>query len=200
MSRCVYTSFFTPDYLEPAAKLIESLHAHELDYDIPKVPDTGKWISNCAAKPKFIYEMLQRYSDRPVVWTDADSVLKQKPLAFEFEETSAMRGHDAAVCEYTWRRGRTETLSGTLWFGATDGAKRLADIWAALQIASPREMDQQVLARAVMLARAEGIKVAVLPVEYCFIFDLHKLEHPDAKPVFEHFQHSRERKLREVAR
>lgn len=197
MSRCVYVSFFTPDYLEPASKLIESLHDQGLDFDIPKVPDTGKWITNCAVKPKFVYDMLQRYPDRPVVWTDADSILRKEPAVFE---SNWLEESDAAVCEYSWQGRKFETFSGTLWFNNTPGAKRLADIWTALQVVTPAEMDQRVLARAVMFARAEGIKVAVLPVEYCFIFDLHRNEHPNASPVFEHFQHSRIRKRMEVGK
>lgn len=199
MSRCVYASFFTPDYVEPASRLVNSLHKHELDYDVQKVPDTGTWMTNCARKPKWIYEALERHAGRPVVWTDADSEVMQKPLAFELDATG-VKG-DAAVCEYTWRQyAKQETFSGTLWFAPTPGAKRLVDIWAALQTVSPREMDQRVLARAVMLARAEGVVVSVLPVEYCFIFDLHRAEWPEARPVFQHYQFSRVRKHKEVKR
>lgn len=198
MSRSVYVSFYTPDYIEPVSRLIESLHKHGLDYDIPKFPDTGEWIKNCALKPKFIYDMLYRYQDRPLVWTDADSVVNSTPHLFELPNT--YKDFDAAVCEYKWLRGRTETFSGTLWFNKTGRARRLVDIWAALQLASPSEMDQRVLARAVELARAEGVRVASLPVEYCYIFDFHKEEHPTKVAVIEHFQYSRIRKEREVKR
>lgn len=194
MSRCVYTSFFTPDYTEPASRLVNSLHAHDLDYDVQKVPDAGTWMANCARKPKFIYEQLAKMPGRPVVWTDADSEVIQGPSLFE-ESIGLMSGIDAAVCEYTWKAyPKRETFSGTIWFAPTPGALRLVDIWAALQTVSPNEMDQRVLARAVELARAEGVRVATLPVEYCFITDLHRREWPDKKPVFEHFQHSRIRR------
>lgn len=196
MSRCLYVSFFTKDYWQPAARLIQSLKAHDLDHEVAQMPDTGRWIWNCAMKPKFIHQMLTRYSDRPVVWTDADSVLRTDPVYFEQGEIKA----DAVVCEYKWLRGRHETLSGTIWFAPTDGARRLVDIWAALQLSDTEKPDQQVLAKAVSLARGEGIKIDTLPVQYCYIFDFHKQEHPEISPVFEHFQHSRTRKEQEVSK
>jgi hypothetical protein len=199
VSRCLYVSFFTPDYIEPASKLVQSLYEHGLDYEVPKVPDTGRWILNCARKPKFIQDMLHHYPGRPLVWTDADSVVRQRPKMFEEQEYGA----DALICEYTWQRGnRVETLSGTMFFAPTPGAARLVDIWVGLQAAYAETMDQRVLARAIELAREEGIRIGRLPVEYCFITDLHRLEWPAANAVFEHFQYSRVRKQkdREVKR
>lgn len=199
MSRCLYTSFYTEDYTEPASRLVASMREHRLDHEVTKVPDAGKWIYNCAYKPKFIHSMLLRHGDRPMVWTDADSVVRANPPLFEGLSPS-LETCDAAICEYSWRGLRTETLSGTIWLAPTPGALRLVDIWAALQITMPQEMDQRVLAKAVELARSEGVRVGKLPVEYCFITDLHRVEHPQAVPVFEHFQHSRIRRKKEAGR
>lgn len=191
MSRCLYVSFFTKDYWRPAARMIHSLMEFGLDHEVVQMPDTGRWIENCALKPKFIHKMMQDYPGRPIVWTDADSVLRQKPLAFELENTSEIGNADAAVCEYQWRRGGKETLSGTMYFAPTAGAMWLVDAWAALQAADRNVMDQRVLERAVKIAVDQGVVVRNLPVEYCFISDFHSMEWPDKKPVFEHFQYSR---------
>lgn len=202
MSRCLYVSFFTPDYIEPASRLVQSLHKYDLDYEVQKTFDSGQWITNCAYKPQFVREQLARSPGRPVVWTDADSEVMCKPLLFELEVTP-LEKCDAAVCEFTWARPsfvKKETLSGTAFFAPTPAAARLVDIWCALQTVSPKEMDQRTLAKAVELARVEGVVVAVLPVEYCFIFDLHQREYPSKQAVFQHYQHSRVRKINEVKR
>ena len=200
MSRCLYTSFFTKDYWKPAAALIQSLREHSLDNEVAAMPDTGRWIWNCALKPKFIGDMMARHPDRPLVWTDADSIVRQCPTVFEGGALRGGAAPDAAVCEYKWLKGCKETFSGTMWFAPTPGARRLVEIWVALQARDTEVMDQHVLAKAVELARAEGVRVALLPVAYCYIFDFHKQEHPDIKPVFEHFQHSRIRKEQEVSK
>lgn len=195
MSECLYVSFYTPDYADRAANLIQSLKAFDLDFEVSARPDTGRWVENCAMKPRFIFEMMERYPGRPIVWTDADSVLRTDPLMFESQlRNSLWPTYDAAVCEYQWRNGGKETLSGTLYFAPNAGAKHLVDMWCALQTVDVNIMDQRVLERAVRHARTDGVRVADLPVEYCFIYDFHRQEWPDKKPVFEHFQHSRKTK------
>jgi hypothetical protein len=176
-------------------RLVHSLDKYELECWIGRIEDRGQWIHNCAQKPAFIREMLIKHHDRPVAWTDADSEIMKSPDLFNREGQV-----DAMVCEYEWRNGKRETLSGTIWFNIGPGSLYLVDQWLDIQRDNQNEMDQRTLAMAVQRTRDAGFKVGVLPVEYCFIFDHHRREHPTADPFIVHYQHSRVRRQEDKRR
>lgn len=190
MSRCLYVSFYTPDYEDQAMRLKSSLQMQGLDHRIVPVADRGRWVDNCAFKPTFIMGMMA-LTTQPVVWVDADAVVRSVPWAFEVDPREAVQD-DAKICTYEWKRARKpEVLSGTLYFASSLGAKRLLELWIGCQRKRPDTWDQRTLAEAMGLAREINIGIGDLPFEYCFIHDFHRSEWPEAVPVIEHFQHSR---------
>ncbi len=185
MKQPVFVSFYTPDYAGQAERLLASITHLGLRACVSMRPDTGRWVSNCAQKPRFIWEMMAKYHDRPVVWTDADSVIRQRPELF-----FGMIQEDIGVCRYKWNGGSSETFSGTVYFNPTEAARKVVDRWIEQQTLSPDQWDQVSLAKAIQ--EVHGVRVFSLPVSYCFIYDLHRRAHPEARPIIEHFQHSRE--------
>jgi hypothetical protein len=125
--------------------------------------------------------MMGEHPGRPLVWLDADARVRQVPgLLLNLD------------CDFAahWKEG-TELLSGTLYFGGTDAARRLAQAWAALCRAEPDVWDQKHLQKVV--EHADGLRAERLPAPYTLIFDLMADQGP---PVIEHLQASR--KLRGV--
>lgn len=195
MSRCLYTSFFTPDYAGVTDRLVKSLKRFNLDTWIAPMEDSGEWIRNCAKKPTFLYDMRSKFPDRPIVWLDADAEVVEHPEIFELG-LYEFQGLDAAVCEYTWPGGfKTEVLSGTIYVGNGKRSDELIEHWIEQQEVQPEVMDQRTLRMAVNEMNAP---VGRLPVEYCFIRDLHRECHPNARAVIVHHQESRNRKAREA--
>lgn len=177
-----YVSYYTPDYKQHADRLIASLARYGLDYDVSEVPSRGKWVENCAYKPRHILAMREKYPDRPLIWIDADAEMKQEPKIF-----SQMNGADVAYCKLG-----DEVVSGTMYFAATPEATALLTAWAEACDARQSEWDQVVFADVL---REWSGKPAVLPQEYYRVFD-----HPGQTtiaPVIQHYQASRD-KIREV--
>lgn len=194
MSACIYVSYYTPDYEEVAHRLKLSLATFELEHIVVPVPDRGTWVANCARKPLFIRDLLSQMK-KPLVWIDADAVVVKRPALFE----DSAYCHDAAVCRYTWHQGKRETLSGTVWFNDTYMAKRMVEHWIEQQALLPDMWDQVGLQMAVAEAEKTSAVIENLPVEYCYIHDLHRREHPDADPVIVHYQHSRQTRHKKVS-
>lgn len=186
MTEPLYISFATPDYDAHARRLVESLDRFGLPHWVSLMPGTGSWVRNCAMKPEFVLRMMRRHPDRPVVWVDADAVVRKYPALFGGLGVEA----DAAVCKYAWKRARkTEVLSGTLYFENNGPSLALVGRWADLQKQAPDVWDQRTLEEA--LATTPEARVRNLPVEYCYITDFHRDENPGMEPVIEHFQASR---------
>lgn len=182
----LYVSFFTPDYADCALALVASLEKFELDHSVEAVESRGSWVGNAGMKPEFIWRKMDEAAGRPVVWLDADCVVRRNP-----EELN--RGLQAAadIAAVVWSRpGRSdaELLSGTLWFPATVAGRRLVDAWIELQAQLPNKWDQVTLMMAVEKLNS---RLAVLPIEYCWIFDTHARLFPGRQPIIEHYQHSR---------
>jgi hypothetical protein len=178
----LFISFYTPIYRSEADGLLATLAAFGLSADVRLVESQGSWVRNCARKADFIAEMMDEYPGRPLVWLDADARVRQWPeLLFHLD------------CDFAahWKGG-TELLSGTLYFGGTDAARRLVQPWAAMCRADPDVWDQKHLQRVV--GNADGLRVDTLPAPYVLIFDLMKDEGP---PVIEHLQASRKLKDRQ---
>lgn len=191
----LYVSFYTVDYTEVAARLVTSLDVHDLPFEVDLVEDLGTWAANCARKPSFLKRKMEQHPGRPIVWIDADAMVVRPPTLLE--DPNAF--DQVAVCRYKWRSGKVETLSGTIWFGNRGLiCTHLMELWERIQSQDPVLWDQVGLALALKDAELEGIWAQDLPFVYCFIHDFHRQEHPDAVPVIEHFQHSRQTRMKGV--
>ena len=174
-------SYYTTLYQFEAANLRQSLKKFpDIHYDIDERSESGSWELNTHYKAVYIKEKLIE----PVIWTDADSVLKQYPTLIETID-----------CDFAahWFKDK-ELISATMYWNNTPKAHELIDKWIELNNLNPTLWDQVNLQTA--LNEIEDIKVIKLPPEYNFIFDLSREYYGNLNPVFEHYQASRKYKNR----
>ena len=174
-------SYYTALYQFDAAKLRESLNKFPgIDYNIDERPESGSWELNTHYKAVYIKEKLTE----PVIWTDADSELKEYPNLF-----------NEIDCDFAahWFKDE-ELISATMYWNNTPKAHELLNKWIELNTLNPKLWDQVNLQTA--LNQIENIIVVRLPPEYNFIFDLSREYYGNLNPVFEHHQASRKYKKR----
>jgi hypothetical protein len=179
----VFVNFYTRGlgYEDHAARLIESLDRLGCVYDQEAVEYPGSWFKSQALKPGFLQRKLAQHFPHPIIWVDADAIVRQKPTLF-YEWADEQNAPDIGV---HYKDGE-ECLSGTVWLNQSPRTRELIEQWVKLQQANPEEWDQRLLEQTII--EAERLKVGRLPATYCQIFDSMK----DAgEPVIEHFQHSR---------
>lgn len=175
----LFISFYTEGtaYEGEAMLLERSARDMGLDITIRPMPNLGKWELNCGQKPAFIKSMMAENPTRPVVWVDADARFRKRPVLF-----------DTLDCDFAahWRYG-SELLSGTMYFGPTDGALSILNRWTAAQSLMPMKWDQQVLQGVIDAGWGERWRIERLPAEYTAIFDARMCD----EPVIRHEQASR---------
>lgn len=167
---------------EAEAKLLKgSLNMAGMEHNVVGVPDGGDWYANTASKARFIYE--QRMERRgPLLYIDVDAYVHQNVEAY-FERLDR-QGYDFGA---HWFRGpakghdrskmRTEgwwMLSGTLFFGDTQGARDLLATWCRMnhlfrQSGIMEGGGQKNL--WYLVACMTGLKAKRLPGRYCYVFD-----------------------------
>ena len=172
-----FISYYTPNYKEEADRLKNSLDELQLPYCIEDIPNLGSWDKNTHYKPIFILKHL--VSTDAVVWTDADSVVRENPILF-----------DSLNCDVAFHRFKgQELLSGTVYFKNTPETIKLLLKWIEINQQCPMVFDQKNL--DIALNFIENINIGELPAEYCFIFDLSKDYYIGKTQIIEHFQSSR---------
>lgn len=183
-----YYTINTPYEVE-IEKLKHSLSKFNIDNDIVGVPNLGSWEKNTHYKAIFVREMMEKHSERSLLYVDADAVFREYPnLIPGLDCDVALRYQD-----FNYRKN--EALSGTVYFANNDVSKQLVDKWISINVASPSTRGNPESYEQYNLAKAinsfVGIKIYNLPPEYTFIFDSMRRIYPNAKPVIEHFQASR---------
>jgi hypothetical protein len=184
MSKFIVVSFYTKDngYDREAAKLIESLKAFGVDYYVEAIDSLGNWMTNAHHTHGFIRKALDLYPERPVVWTDADSVLRRYPGLFDTLDC------DFAAHVHNWIRwGKTELLCGTMYFANNTATRGFLEDCARMNLQFPNRRGAFNVAETFKVWK-DRLRFQELPPEYCKIYDLMS-NVPD--PVFEHFQASR---------
>jgi lipopolysaccharide biosynthesis glycosyltransferase len=172
-----FISYYTPQYIQEAQKLRQSLESNLLNYHIAGIEDKGSWDANTHYKPIFIRQQLQNES--AVVWLDADCMVLSYPKIF-FELN----------CDVAFHRFKgKELLSGTVYFNNTAKTSELLQKWIDINQENPEIFDQKNLDQA--LKSISDISIIELPPEYCFIYDLSKNYYPRVNPIIEHYQASR---------
>ncbi len=179
----IYIAYYTVNtpYEEEVINLKNSLDQFSLPYDIQGVPSLGSWQRNTQYKTLFIRDMVNKYPDRPVVYVDADAIVRSPPIFFDQLECDVAVHHF-----YNKKRNFLELLSGTVYFGPTENAKKLIDKWIEVNQEFPDQWDQKNL--DIAIKRMPELKIVELPPSYCLIFDTMKDQGP---AVIEHFQASR---------
>ena len=121
-----FISYYTPNYKEQVDRLRNSLNELQLPYCIEDIPNLGSWDKNTHHKPEFILKHLMN-SDA-VVWTDADSVVRENPILFE-----------SLDCDVAFHRFKgKELLSGTVYF--KNSSKTIALILKWMEINKKKPM------------------------------------------------------------
>ena len=176
-------------YEAHADRLRASLLALNLPHEIDCVPAMGDWRANAHIRPGYLLEKRTRYPNRPLLSLDADAVVHSDPLPYLKTLTGDIAAH------YLVRDGRSpELLPGTLWLRPTPGAGIFLIEWVHQNESRPMRSDRANCRSALDLfvSRSCGPTVNDLPPEYCFISDISRGLYPDADPVIEHFQASRQ--------
>lgn len=176
----LFCSFATPNYAAHLERLRASAVALGIDLTYQYLADNGKWVENCALKPRYIRSVIIANPGRRIIWVDADAEFKSVPTYFDTIP-------DDIDCAFAVRGGK-EVLSGTVYIGATDMGLNLVDNWCIDQERRKDVWDQKVLAQ---VAARTKYRTAILPPEYTFIFDLTAKEYPGLEPVILHHQASR---------
>ncbi|TDJ58096.1 MAG: class I SAM-dependent methyltransferase [Planctomycetota bacterium] len=176
-----YYTEATP-YEQEVEGLRQSCERLGLEHFIKGLPSRGSWEANCAHKARFVYDTYL-WCDRPVLWVDADAVIRRPPMLVAGAEP------DFAV----QRAGGWQFASGTVYFNRTILAQRLIEQWLELCEQRPEIWDQIHLDTAWEIVTARHpLRTMWLPQTYAKIFDMAEdARLGNAEPVIEHYQASR---------
>lgn len=152
----ILVSFYTPEYVEAAARLCDDCIRLGIDHRIEAIAPQGDWLDNTRLKGPFVLRMLSTLN-APVLWVDADASLLRRPILF-----------NGAACDFAafpQTRNQHPWSVGTLYFAATDPARQLASRWAHWCENLKRESDEAALAKAWDEMKG-GVQSMALPATY----------------------------------
>jgi len=182
------TAYYTghPVYKEHAAKLAQSMLAHDIRYEIVPVPDLGTWQANTQYKPTFLKQMLVKHPNDSIVYVDVDAVFLRYPALFD--DLDKMSGVNVAVyildhSQYRRKNAPPEMLSGTIFFKNNPETARIIDEWIQQCRVNPAAWDQKALSQVLKTHTYYN-----LPDRYCKIWDYMDTV---KNAVIEHHQASR---------
>ena len=194
LKNIMFVAYYTRGtaYQDEAKKLIQSLQALDLNYDVVGVSSLGSWQANTRYKAKFMQEMLLKHKDMNLVYVDVDAVVHSIPLHFKnYVGDIGIRYQD-----FKWKKN--ECLSGTIFMANNEKTMKICKEWEQLNIKEQnnyKNLEQWNL--GTVIEKYKGplqLEVINLPPEYTFIFDSMKKMYPSITPVIEHFQASRRNK------
>lgn len=189
-----FISFYTGHYTWDAEQLKKSFDKLGIkNYEIEYKDRIGNWARNTQMKAPFILEKLKE--NDAVVWTDADSRIRQIPTLFDTIQT------DIAVFylpteisrfdmpEYSILQGRSELLqSGTMYFKNNPKVIKTLERWIELNEQDPNQWDQWTLQVAI---EENQLTNTPLPPEYVWMDIVVTEVYSTRPPVIEHTQASR---------
>jgi hypothetical protein len=204
-----YYTIDTP-YEELARMFRLNLDRMGMDHDVRGLPDTGRWVTNCALKGPFMRDMMKEL-DRPLVWIDIDAEVLRRPtilaeqaggeydMALYFKQRQ--RGGEGKRARRAGGTGiRTELISSCMLFNPTDMTKKVLADWAERCRVDGHRWDQKLLHESV---NKLGPKIYDLPPHYCVLYRPGRKTgwSPTGgeKPVIRQFQCSRAAKGRKGA-
>lgn len=162
-SRFKVVSYYTPDYEDYANDLARSLNLHMPDtpYELEAI-DQVSWKKATCRKGQFMLDKL-RASDRPILWIDADALVKD---AFKMPDVDfAIFARFADRLRANWSPFR----SGTVYLAKPHGME-LAKLWAAYCKNQNDGIDQWALWDAWRDLMSRGMAMPstyFLPRDYC---------------------------------
>jgi len=191
----ILCAYYTPNYQSVAEDyLLQSIPKLAFPYHVCQVDSKINWFGNILFKPTFILECLLTFPTTNIVYNDVDSIINCYPSLFDnIQEDLGLYYLDYK--EHYGRNGKTELLSGTMFFKNCPKVIELVKIWKTKCDQSYRRngcTEQYILNE--MLKDNKDITVFNLPRTYCYINSLpngNKPFIPLINPVIEHFQESR---------
>lgn len=178
---CIVCAFYTDSYRDEIAALQNSLEKLGIDYFFKRYKSRGYWEANTRIKPEFLLSCLDEFPGRPLVYLDADALVR-KPLVF-FDDLHA----DLSVFSAPTPQGFSHKyLTGTLYLANNAAIRKFLSDWVGFQRGNLLQVDQDSFEQAMESNRT--LNVVPLPESYVKIFD-----RAGDDPVIEHFQASRKR-------
>ena len=178
----IVCAFYTPNYLPQIHSLKHSLEAHGINHYFKRYDRAATWEATTRIKPVFVHHCLEQFSDKDILYLDADAVVHQ-PLDF-FNEVQS----DISFMFHPTKIGGKHCLriaAGTVFIRNTEGGRRFAQLWKdAERRSSPLMLDEDMI--YIAFEDMAGISMTALPSAYCKIYDK-----PGDQPIIEHFQASR---------
>ena len=198
-----FVSYYTDLYAGDAEQLIKSLARQGIqDFKVERRPQLGSWERNTQYKASFILEKL--LEGDPVVWTDADSRIRQYPTLFDTMDSDVgffyltkdqvpdfeLPKNSILSQESINRDGYLQ--SGTMFFNYTPKTIELLKMWISINEQDTVQWDQWTLQTAAQ--QIPGLTISKLPPEYVWIDGVSVEIFGSRKPVIEHLQASRKYK------
>jgi len=179
-------AFYTNDfYYGKSIDLSHSLNRCGVTYEIKKVQGPQTWAEAVSYKPRFILDQMLSSSCERILYTDVDSkLLRNLPASDLNGDVSLVR----------WQRSphhEEEALTGTLCFRNTMEVRAFILEWAEATEKYRHSFTPEQHSLKEVMATSK-LNFQFLPPEWCFIFDDMREMYPDAQPIFEHYQASRE--------
>ena len=191
----IVASFYTINTgyeAEAKQRLIPSLEAFGIPYDIVGIASKGPWERNIYEKGQVILDAMQRVGYVvDVVWLDADAEVVSYPKLF-----------NELKCDFAYHaRGKQQRLSsGTMYFRNNFAGRLLVEDWRNKlrdEVSSTRPRTEQQVLQKDVLPFYPQLKIEHLPLSYSTIFDKTQ---PDEPVVIRHHQASRRLKNEVVKR
>jgi len=183
-------------YAAEADRLKRSLERLGLPHAICPLPDLGDWKANAHLRPTFLKRMRREFPEKALLSVDADCVFHGDPTAVLFGDGIA----DCDIAFHSFRRrgpeGPSEILPGTLLLRPTPAIDELLERWEQINAARPALADRHNFSWALRLdlrsRSGQALRIAELPAELCWIFDLSAKAYGRRQPIIEHLQASRQ--------
>lgn len=188
-----FISFYTKKYEHDANLLKNSLQKFGIsDSDVDYRESIGLWVANTQMKAKFILEKLRKYD--AVIWTDADSIIVDKPDIFDTITTDVAFYFISKDLVSEWNMPNHSILknadsylqSGTMYFKNNDKVIKLLESWIELNEKDSNQWDQWTLQAAL---QNSDVTVTQLPPEYYWTPFVARA-YPSGKPTIIHTQAS----------
>lgn len=188
-------SFYTGHYQWDAEQLIKSMNKLDIkNYDVEYRDRVGNWEANTQMKAPFILEKLKQ--NDAVVWTDADSRIRQKPTFFDTIDTDIGIFYLPKELSGEFKLPEHSVIqdvdyylqSGTMYFKNNYRVIKLIERWIELNDQDKRQWDQWTLQKAIVESE---VTITQLPPEYVWMDGVVSPVYSERKPVIEHTQASR---------
>ncbi len=180
----IVCGYYTPGpYAKEAERLIASLEAFDIPYDLTCANDLANqpWLSVTRAKPQKVKEALMKYTTRPILWLDADAIVKRDPRLTL--PNSWIGDHIPAMSVHLF--GGVRACSGTMIFRPSVASLECIDWWVDHLKENEECRLEDVMGLMPGLDRS-------LSCEWCWIFDLSTKRYGQCDVIIEHLQASRE--------